>query len=72
MSLLPLLREKMKSANCRLIAAMACYAAIIAIALYAFLPICSSQERFLLGVVLFVIALLIVKTLVHSRDENSE
>jgi hypothetical protein len=72
MSLLTMLYEKIRTSNGRLMAALACYAAIIAIALYAFLPIRSSQERFLLGGVLFVIALLILKTLVHSRDENSE
>ncbi len=70
--LLLLLREKGKSANRRLLAAMACYLVLIAIALYALLPIRSSQEKFLLGLVLCVFAILIVKTLAHAHDDSDD
>lgn len=72
MTLLSLLREKIKKANRRLLVAMACYVALILVALYALLPARSSQDRFLLGVVLLVFALLIVKTLAHAEDEKLE
>ena len=63
---------KMKSANRRMLAALACYCILIGIALYALTPARTYHERFLLGLVLFVFALLIVKTLVHSGDEKME
>jgi hypothetical protein len=67
-----LLREKIKAANRRLLAALACYCVLILIALYTLLPVRSSQEAFLLGVVLFIFAILIVKTLVHAADDTPE
>ena len=70
--LLPLVREKMKSTKSRVLVAMACYCALILAALYALLPVRSSQDRFLLGAVLCVFAILIIKTLVHAEDENSD
>jgi hypothetical protein len=68
--LLVLLREKMRNVNRRLLAAMACYFVLILVALYTLLPVRSSQEGFLLGTVLFIFAILIVKTLVHSEDDR--
>ena len=65
-------REKIKSADRRLIVAMLCYAVLIGIVLAIFLPIRSSNDRLLLGTVLLVFALLIVKTLAHAGDEKSE
>jgi len=67
--LLSRLRDKMGTANRRLILAMACYCVLALAALFVFLPARSSHERFLLGLVLFVIAFLAVKTLVHAHDE---
>jgi hypothetical protein len=66
------LREKIKSANRRLVAAMICYAVLILIVLVKFLPIRSANDRFLLGVVLLVFALLIIKTLKHAGDEKPD
>jgi hypothetical protein len=63
-------REKIKSADRRLAAAMLCYAVLIGIVLAVFLPIRSANDRFLLGTVLLVFALLIVKTLAHAHDEK--
>jgi uncharacterized BrkB/YihY/UPF0761 family membrane protein len=71
-SLIERLREKMKSAKGRLIAAMVCYGILLIIALYTLLPARSSQERFFIGAVVAVIALLAVKTMAHSKDDDSE
>ena len=62
----------MKTAKGRLFAAMACYAVLLAIALYTLLPVRSYHERFIVGAVFAVFALLIVKTIVHAHDEDSE
>ena len=67
--LLSKLRNKLRAANRRLIIAMVCYCVIALMALIALLPAQSSHERFLLGLVLFIIAFLAVKTVVHSEDE---
>jgi hypothetical protein len=72
MRLLSLFHAKIKEANRRLLAALACYVVLILVALYVLLPARSSQDRFLLGLVLLVVALLIVKTLVHAKDEKME
>lgn len=66
------LREKIKTANGRLVSAMICYAILIGIALEEFLPARSAGDRFLLAAVLGVFALLIVKTWVHFRDEKPD
>jgi hypothetical protein len=63
---------RLKTANRRLLTALACYAVLIGIALYALLPAHTYHEQFLLGLVLFVFALLILKTLIHSEDEKME
>ena len=68
-TLLSRLGDKICTVNRRLILAMACYLVLAAAALFVFLPARSSHERFLLGLVLFVIAFLAVKTLVHAQDE---
>jgi hypothetical protein len=65
-------RWKLAAANRRLLTAMACYCILIVIALYALLPVRSSNEGFILGVVLLVFAVLIVKTLAHAADEDLE
>jgi hypothetical protein len=70
MSLLPLLREKLKTANRKLLKALACYAVLLGVALYELLPARTYHEQILLGLVLAVAALFIVKTLVHSEDEK--
>jgi uncharacterized BrkB/YihY/UPF0761 family membrane protein len=71
-SLLVRLSEKIKAAKGRFYAAIACYAFLLAIALYKLLPARSYHERFIVGAVLAIFALLIVKTIVHAHDEDSE
>ena len=66
------LRAKLKGASRRLFIAMTCYLVLILIALYGLLPVRTSNDRFVLGFVLLVFALLIVKTIVHARDDKSE
>ena len=61
-----------KGTNRRLIIAMACYLVLILVALYGLLPVRTSNDRFVLGCVLLVFALLIVKTLVHAGDDKPE
>lgn len=67
--LLSKLHDKLRTANRRLIIAMACYCIIALMALFTLLPARSSHEIFLLGLVLFIIAFLAIKTIVHSEDE---
>ena len=57
-----------KSNRRRLIVAMICYGILIAVALYGLLPVHSSNEAFILLVVLLVFALLVIKTLAHADD----
>jgi peptidoglycan/LPS O-acetylase OafA/YrhL len=66
------LRAKLKNANRKLLAALACYAVLIAIALYVLLPAHTYHERFLLGLVLLVAALFMVKTIAHANDDKME
>lgn len=60
----------MKPGKRRLIVAMICYGALILIALYAFLPIRSSHDSFILTALLLFFALLIIKTVAHSREDE--
>jgi hypothetical protein len=71
-SFLVRLSGKMKTAKGRLFAVLACYAVLIAIALYVLLPARSSHERLIVSAVLGVFAILIVKTLRHAHDDDSE
>jgi hypothetical protein len=66
------LLAKLKRANRKLIVALACYFVLILIALYELLPVRTSNDRFILGFVLLVFALLIVKTIVHAKDDTPE
>ena len=66
------LRAKLKGPSPRLFIALACYFVLILIALYGLLPVRTSDERFVLGFVLLVFALLIVKTIIHAKDDKSE
>jgi len=68
-ALLSTLRGKISAAKRRLILAMVCYCILALIALFVLSPVRNSQERFLLGLVLFVFAFLAIKTLIHARDE---
>ena len=70
--LIALIGERLKEMNRRLLVAMACYLVLILIALYVLLPIRSSNEGFVLGVVLCVFALLIIKTLAHAEDDKMD
>jgi hypothetical protein len=60
----------MRKANWRLLAAMICYSVLILVALYALLPVRTSNEAFVLAVLLLFFALLIIKTLAHSEDQD--
>ncbi len=55
--------EKLKGLNPRLTAAMACYTVLAVIAFFAL-------DGFLRSAVLFFFAILAVKTLAHSKDEE--
>ena len=68
MPLASLFREKLKTANRKLLITLACYAVLLAVALYELLPARTYYEQVLVGLVLAVAALFIVKTLVHSND----
>jgi hypothetical protein len=63
------LREKIKNSNLRLIGALACYFALIVLALVALLPARTSNDRFVLGLVLALFAILIIKTIAHSQND---
>ncbi len=56
----------------RVALAMAGYAVLIGIALALFLPVRTGDERFLLGMLLVVIALFIVKTLLHAGEDEAQ
>ena len=64
-ALLPLFREKIKTANRRLMAAMCCYLVLIVTAVL-------TLDGFLRAMVLFVAAILVIKTFVHAADEPDE
>jgi hypothetical protein len=59
----------MKKTNRRLLIALICYGVLILAALYLLLPVRSSNESFILVVVLLVFALLVGKT-IRFRDED--
>jgi hypothetical protein len=63
------LLAKIKKLNRRLLIAMICYGVLVLAALYALLPVRTKQETYILTAVLLIFFLLIVKTLVHSKDE---
>jgi hypothetical protein len=64
-ALLPVLREKIKTANHRLIVAMCCYLVLILTAVL-------MLDGFLRAVVLFTAAIFIVKTFAHAADDPGE
>jgi hypothetical protein len=59
----------MGKTNRRLHIALSCYGVLALAALYLLLPVRSSDETFILAVVLLFFALLAVKTIAHSHDE---
>lgn len=59
----------MKRTNRRLLVALICYGVLFLAALYLLLPVRSSNESFILGVVLIFFALMIVKT-IRFRDKT--
>ena len=63
------MREKIKTANRRLLIAMVCYVVLIVAALSVLLPLRTEYDRILLGMVLAVFTLLIIKTLIHADDD---
>ena len=52
--------------------AMICYGVLILVALLGMLPVRTSNDAFILLVFLLVIALLIIKTLAHSENEDEQ
>ncbi|MDR1727554.1 MAG: hypothetical protein LBT74_06450 [Acidobacteriota bacterium] len=64
------IKARLGAAGGRLCAALACYAVLLAAALCVLLPVRTSNERFLLGAVLAVFAILAAKTVAHSRDAD--
>jgi len=62
-----ILRGKMRE-NRRLVIALACYLVLIVTALVVFLPVRTSNDRFVLWLVLAFLAILIVKT-ISFRDK---
>ena len=64
------LREKINGPHGRLIAALACYFVLIMAALVVLLPVRTSHDRFVLGFVLALFAILIVKTIAHSQIDS--
>ena len=54
----------------RLIVALTCYGVLILGTLIALLPVRSSNETFILVVLLLFFALLIVKTIAHSDEDE--
>jgi hypothetical protein len=59
----------MKKSDRKLLTALICYGVLILVALLTLLPARSSNDSFILLVVLLVFTLLIVKTIAHSEDE---
>ena len=57
----------MSAANRKLLAALVCYAVLLGLALYTLLPARTSDEQFILGVVLLVFGILTAKTLAHRE-----
>jgi hypothetical protein len=64
------LREKINGPNGRLIVALACYFVLIVVALVVLLPVGTSHERFVLGFVLALFAILIIKTIAYSKIDS--
>jgi hypothetical protein len=69
-ALLKILREKFGGENRGLIMALVCYLVLIVITLIVFLPVRTSNDRFILWLVLALFAILIVKTIAHSQDDS--
>jgi len=61
-----------KKKNRRLLAGMICYGVLILAALFVLLPVRNSNEAFLLVVFLLFFTLLIVRTIIHSSDEDMD
>ena len=57
-------------ANRRLLTALACYLALILIALYVLLPARTSNDRFVLWFVLCFFAILIIKSIIHAAQDQ--
>jgi len=63
-----LVKEKIKSGNRKLLAAMMCYLALMGAALYMLLPVHTRDDYFLLIMVLVFFTYLMIKTLSHADD----
>ena len=63
--------DKIKKLPDRLLICLGCYLVLILAGLYVLLPVETREERFVLGVFLAVFAILIVKSIVHSKTEEN-
>jgi hypothetical protein len=62
--------DKIKKLPDRLLICLGCYLVLILVGLYVLLPVETREERFILGIFLAVFAILIVKSIVHSKQED--
>jgi hypothetical protein len=69
-TMLTKLLEKIKNANRRLIVALAGYLVLIIIILYSFLPVQTRDDQFFLALVLGLFAILIIRTIAHSKNDD--
>jgi len=59
--------KEMSAANKKLFAALCCYAVLLGLALYVFLPANSSEEQLILGAVLLIFGMIIAKTIARRE-----
>jgi hypothetical protein len=62
--------EKIKGANRRLIVALAGYLVLIILILFTFLPVQTRDDQFFLALVLGLFAILIIRTIAHSKNDD--
>jgi hypothetical protein len=64
------LREKIKGFNRRLIVALAGYLVLIIIIIYSFWPVQTRDDQKILALVIGIFAILIIRTIAHSRIDD--
>ena len=58
----------MSAAKRKLLTALCCYTILLGMALYVLLPVRTSDEQFVLGVVILIFAILAAKTLADRKS----
>ena len=58
----------MSAAKRKLLAALCCYAILLGMSMFVLLPARTSDEQFVLGVILLIFAILTAKTLAHREE----